>query len=188
MTEHRWATPSGMVQTRGQGAEYGCVRGDGRAADLGGPPTGRRGWRRPGVALDPLAVLLRARYSSRAELARESGPPYQALRTWTDGLWTADRLPPVRVLAALSEAVGPAEVQRAVREAMLARSDRTDGPPPLTWGQRVVLEALRGFDDELLVTAAPHVRALLAGFEPDGDGRPASDRAAVIRPSPGAAG
>lgn len=125
-----------------------------------------RGWGRPRVALDPLAVLLRERFPSRAELARTTGLPYQALRTWTDGLWTADRLPPVRVLAALSDAVGPAEVQRAVREAMLARVDRVDGPPPLTWGQRVVLEALRGFDDDLLVAAAPHVHTLLARFEP----------------------
>ena len=126
-----------------------------------------RGWGRPGNALDPLAVLLRERYPSRAELARATGLPYQSLRTWTDGLWTADRMPPVRVLAALSETIGPAEVQRTVRRAMLARADQAAGPPPLTWGQRVVLEALRGFDDDLLVTAAPHVHALIAGFKPD---------------------
>lgn len=128
-----------------------------------------RGWGRSRDVLGPLAVLLRERYPSRAELARATGLPYQALRTWTDGLWTADRLPPVRVLAALSEAVGPTEVQRAVREAMLARADQAGKPPPLTWGQRVVLEALRGFDDDLLVAAAPHVHELMAGFQPDGD-------------------
>ncbi len=83
---------------------------------------GRRGWGRPRTRLDPLAALLRQRYASRAELARASGLPYQSLRTYTDGLWTADHLPPVRVLAALSQAVDPTELQRAVREAMLART------------------------------------------------------------------
>ena len=131
------------------------------------------------MALDPLAVLLRDRYPSRAELARATGLPYQALRTWTDGLWTADRVPPVRVLAALSEAVGPAEVQRAVREAMLARADQAAGPPPLTWGQRVVLEALRGFDDDLLVAAAPHVHALLARSVSDDAAGPDDGRASA---------
>lgn len=109
------------------------------------------------MALDPLALLQRERYPSRAGIARATGLPYQALRTWTDGLWTADRMPPVRVLAALSGAVSPPDLQRAVREAMLARADQADGPPPLTCGRRVVLEALRGFDDDLLVAAAPHV-------------------------------
>lgn len=70
----------------------------------------------------------------------------------------------MRVLAALSDAVGPADVQRAVRESMLARADDAGGPPPLTWGQRVVLEALRGFDDGVLVAAAPRVHDLLAGL------------------------
>lgn len=113
-------------------------------------------------------MLLRKRFPNRAELARASGLPYQSLRTWTDGRWTADRLPPVRVLAALSDAVGSAEVHRAVHDAMLARTDRAEGPPSLTWGQRVVLEALRGFDDDLLVAAAPHVHDMLSGFVPDG--------------------
>lgn len=47
------------------------------------------------VALDPLAMLLRQRYPSRAELARACGLGYQMLRTYTDGRWTADQLPPV---------------------------------------------------------------------------------------------
>jgi hypothetical protein len=114
--------------------------------------------------LDPLAALLRQRYASRAELARASGLPYQLLRTYTDGLWTADHLPPVRVLAALSQAVDPTELQRAVRDAMLARTDQLTGPPPLTWGQRVLLEALREFDDDVLIAAAPHVHDLLTSF------------------------
>lgn len=109
-------------------------------------------------------MLLRQRYPSRAELARASGLSYQLLRTDTDGLWTADHIPPVRVLAALSQAVGPAELQRAVQEAMLARTDEAQGPPSLTWGQRVLLEALRGIDDGVLVGAAPHVHDLLATF------------------------
>ena len=138
----------------------------GEQVEGGGGRRPVRRWRRPRLALDPLALLLRERFRSRAELARATGLPYQALRTWTDGLWTADRLPPVRVLGAFSEAVGPAEVPLAVRQAMLARADDVDGPPPLTWGQRVVLEALRGFDDDLLVAAAPHIHALLAGFGP----------------------
>ena len=103
----------------------------------------QRGWGKPGVVLDPLAVLLRERYSSRAELARVSGIGYQTLRTYTDGRWTADQLPPVAVLAGLSQAVDPASLQVAVRDAMRARYEQTVGPPELTWGQRVVLEALR---------------------------------------------
>jgi hypothetical protein len=136
---------------------------------------GRRGWGRPRTSLDPLAALLRQRYTSRAELARASGLPYQLLRTYTDGLWTADHLPPVRVLAALSQAVDPTELQRAVREAMLVRTDQSQGPPSLTWGQRVLLEALRGFDDDIMIEAAPHVHDLLTTFAAEAE-RPA-DRA-----------
>ncbi len=144
---------------------------------------GRRGWGRPRTRLDPLAALLRQRYSSRAELARVSGLPYQLLRTYTDGLWTADHLPPVRVLAALSQAVDPTELQRAVREAMLARTDQSQGPPLLTWGQRVLLEALRGFNDDIMIEAAPHVHDLLTTFAAEAE-RPA-DRATatLVRPA-----
>lgn len=126
----------------------------------------RRGWGRYDMELDPLAVLLRGRYPNRAELARASGLSYQTLRTYTDGRWTAGRLPPVQVLAGLSQAVDPGELHVAVRQAMLARADDDLGPPALTWGQRVVLEALRGFDDELLVAVAPHVQELVAGWPP----------------------
>ena len=97
---------------------------------------------------------------SRAELARTSGLPYQGRRTYTDGLWTADHLPPVRVLAALSQAFDPTELQRAVREAMLARTRQSHGSPSLTRGQRVLLEALRGFDDDIMIEAARHVHNL----------------------------
>ena len=135
-----------------------------------GAVRGRRGWGPTRARLDPLAVLLRERYPSRAELARATGLPYQALRTYTDGLWTADRLPPVRVLAALSEAVDAGELQRAVHEAMLSRADNQDGPPPLTIGQRVVMEAIKGFDDQLLVAAAPHVYDLLASLAGNSQG------------------
>jgi len=115
---------------------------------------------RAGVSRDTVQRVERG----DGEIPQPSGLPYQALRTYTDGLWTADRLPPVRVLAALSEAVGPTDVQRAVRETMAARADDAAGPPSLTWGQRVVLEAVRGFDDDLLVVAAPRVHDLLAEF------------------------
>lgn len=145
-------------------AEADSQRVGGGRTERAGAPGARRGWGRPRRRLDPLAVLLRERYPSRAELARASGLPYQALRTYTDGLWTADRLPPVRVLAALSQAVEPADVQRAVRDAMAARADDAASPPPLTWGQRVVLEGLRGFDDGVLVAAAPQVHNLLPAF------------------------
>jgi hypothetical protein len=45
---------------------------------------------------------------------------------------------------------------------MLARTDQAHGAPSLTWGQRVLLEALREHDDDVLVEAAPHVQDLLA--------------------------
>ena len=140
------------------------TRDDGGTVHSGRGGPVRRGWGRTGGLLDPLAVLLRERYANRAELARVSGLGYQTLRTYTDGRWTADRLPPVRVLAGLSLAVDPAALQVAVRRAMLARSEQTIGPPPLSWGQRVVLEALRGFDDDVLVAVAPYVHDLVAGF------------------------
>ncbi len=129
--------------------------------DSGGGPAverrARRGWGRP----------------------RTSGLPYQLLRTYTDGLWTADHLPPVRVLAALSQAVDPTELQRAVREAMLARTDQSQGPPSLTWGQLVLLEALRGFDDDVLIQAAPRVHDLLATFTAEAE-RPADGAVATL--------
>lgn len=105
--------------------------------------------------------------------------PYQLLRTYTDGLWTADHNPPVRVLAALSQAVDPTELQRAVRKAMLARTYQSQRPPPLTWGQRVLLEALRGFDDDVLIEAAPHVHDLLTTFAAEAE-RPADVAPATL--------
>lgn len=146
------------------GAELNCVTRDGSTVPSERGGAVRSGWGRPGGLLDPLAALLRERCASRAELSRISGLGYQTLRTYTDGRWTADRLPPVRVLAGLSRAVDPVALQVAVRRAMLARFEQTVGPPPLSWGQRVVLEALRGFDDDVLVAAAPHVHDLIAGF------------------------
>jgi len=124
----------------------------------------QRGWGKPGVVLDPLAVLLRKRFASRAELARVSGLGYQTLWTYTDGRWTAERLPPVAVLAALSQAVDPGELQVAVQDAMRARHEQIAGPPALTWGQTVVLDALRGFEDDVLVAAAPHVHDVVAAY------------------------
>jgi len=50
----------------------------------------------------------------------------------------------------------------AVRDAVRARYEQTVGPPELTWGQRVVLEALRGRKDDVLVAAAPCVQELVA--------------------------
>lgn len=133
-------------------------------------------WGRPSAVLDPLALLLRGRYPSRAELARVSGLGYQTLRTYTDARWTADRLPPVRVLAALAQAVDPRERYNAVMASLLARADEV-APPALTWGQRVVLEALRGYDDEVLVAAAPRVSAAA--------GSPRSRRRACFLSRPG---
>ena len=70
----------------------------------------------------------------------------------------------MRVLVALSQAVDPTDLQRAIPETMLARTDQAQGPPPLIRGQRVLLEALRGFDDDVLIAAAPHVHDLLVTF------------------------
>lgn len=120
------------------------------------------GWGRPRAVLDPLAVLLRERYASRAELARVSGLGYQMLRTYTDGLWTADRPPAGRVLAGLARAVDPAELTVAVRAAVHQRAQ-----PMLTLGQRVVLEAVRGFHDDVLIAAAPHIHDLVKTYQPD---------------------
>ena len=119
--------------------------------------------------LDPLATLLRERCVSRAELARLSGLGYQTLRTYTDGLWTAERPPPEHVLAGLSRVVNAEELAAAVRAALAHRAGQEPGAAPLSWGQRVVLEALRGFDDARLVAAAPLVHDLVAGLEPEGD-------------------
>ena len=123
-------------------------------------------WGRPRVVLDPLAALLRERCVSRAELARRSGLGYQLLRTYTDGLWTADRPPPERVLAGLARVVDPGELAAAVLASLAHRADQGPGAEVLSWGQRVVLEALRGFDDARLVAAAPHVYELVAAMEP----------------------
>lgn len=126
-----------------------------------------RGWGRPRVLLNPLAVLLRQRYGSRAQLARASGLGYQMLRTYTDGLWTADRPPPAHVLAGLARAVPPDELHAAVRAALADRADQAQPGPALTWGQRVVLEGLRGFDDARLVAAAPHIHELVVRLDTD---------------------
>lgn len=119
------------------------------------------GWGRPRVVLDPLAVLLRESYASRAHLARVSGLGYQMLRTYTDGLWTADRPPPDRVLAGLARAVDPDDLRAAVLAALRERAEKSQSVQSLTLGQRTVLEALRGFDDEQLVAAAPHIHDLV---------------------------
>ena len=82
---------------------------------------GRRttaGWRAPGQQLDPLALLLRSRFDSRADLARASGLGYQTLRTYTDGRWTAGQEPSRHVLAALAQVI-PADELRAAVDAAL---------------------------------------------------------------------
>lgn len=129
----------------------------------GGRPA--RAWGRPRVVLDPLAALLRERCVSRAELARVSGLGYQMLRTYTDGLWTAERPPPQHVLAGLARAVDAEELSAAVLAALAQRAGQDRGAAALSWGQRVVLEALRGVDDARLVAAAPHVHELVAGLD-----------------------
>ena len=121
------------------------------------------------MVLDPLATLLRQRFDSRAELARTSGLGYHMLRTYTDGLWTAEHPPPQYVLDALAQAVDPEELGAAVRAALAHRAEQATSPQPLTWGQRVVLEALRDFDDARLVAAAPHVYELVAQLPLDQD-------------------
>ncbi len=126
-------------------------------------PRGRGGWTPARLALDPLALLLRSRYPSRAALARACGLSYQMLRTYTDGLWTCEKPPSAFVLAMLGTAIDPDELSDAVTAALLSRP-----APPLTFGQQVVLEALRGFDDQDLVAAAPHIHELLRdGLPPD---------------------
>ena len=134
------------------------------AASEHSPPGRGRGrrWGNPRVVLDPLAALLRQRFDSRAELARTSGLGYHMLRTYTDGLWTAESPPPQYVLDALARAVDPEDLSAAVRASLAHRAEQATSPQPLTWGQRVVLEALRGFDDARLVAAAPHVYDLVA--------------------------
>ena len=113
------------------------------------------------MALDPLAVLLRERFDSPAALARASGLAYERLRTYTDGLWRAASPPPPDVLVGLEAAVGAEPVQAAVLASLAHRLQQTGAVSPLSWGQRVVLEALRGFDDTLLVAVAPHVYELV---------------------------
>lgn len=116
----------------------------------------RTRWRPPLHQLDPLALLLRARYRSRADLARASGLGQQTLRTYTDGVWRAEKPPSPYVLAMLGNAVHPDELDAAVAAALAAR-----GAPQLTVGQRAVLEAVRGFPDERLVELAPLVYELV---------------------------
>ena len=77
---------------------------------------------------------------------------------------------------ALAQAVDPQELYNAVMASLLARADEV-APPALTWGQRVVLEALRGYDDEVLVAAAPRVSAAA--------GSPRSRRRACFPSRPG---
>ena len=90
-----------------------------------------------------------------------TGLGYQRLRTYTDGRWTAAQPPPAEVLEALARVVDRAELDAAVLEARWAREE----PPALSWGQRVVLEALRGFDDDHLVAVAPYVYDLVVAFD-----------------------
>lgn len=78
------------------------------------------------------------------------------LRTYTDGLWTCETPPSAIVLAMLGTAVAPVELDAAVTAALQSRPG-----PPLTFGQQVVFEALRGFDDDALVAAAPYIHELL---------------------------
>ena len=120
------------------------------------PADHHRGWQPARLHLDPLAVLLRERFTNRAHLAAATGLSYQTLRTCTDGVWTRQRRPSAYVLAMLGTALEPDELDDAVQRSLLSRT-----VPPLTFGQRVVLEALRGFDDTTLTSAAPHIHELL---------------------------
>ncbi len=88
------------------------------------------------------------------------GLSHQMLRTYNDGLWTCEKPPPPFVLALLGTAVDPIELAAAVSASLLSRPG-----PPLTFGQQVVLEAIRGFD-ELLLAAAPHIPELLRDEPP----------------------
>lgn len=126
---------------------------------LGPGQRGRRGWVPPPHPLDPLARLLRSRFVSRADLARATGLGYQTLRTYTDGRWTADQPPSPHVLEALARAVPGRELHAAVHAALHQRTQLD--LHQLTVGQRTVLEALRGFDDQVLLQAAPHIHDLL---------------------------
>lgn len=55
-----------------------------------------------------------------------------------------------------------------------AQSTPADSPKQLTIGQRAVLEALRGFDDQHL-HSAPHIHDLLRAHQPDHD-KPTDDQ------------
>lgn len=133
----------------------GGARHAGQVDDERGRSTRTR-WRPPRHQLDPLASLLRARYRSRADLARASGLGQQTLRTYTDGVWRAEQPPSPYVLAMLGNAVDPDELDAAVKATLAGR-----GAPQLTVGQRAVLEAVRGFPDEQLVELAPLVHELI---------------------------
>lgn len=97
-----------------------------------------------------------ARYRSRADLARACGLGPQTLRTCTDGVWRAKQPPSPYVLAMLGNAGNPDELDAAVSAALAAR-----GAPALTVGQRAMLEAVRGYPEELLVEVAPLVHELV---------------------------
>lgn len=58
-----------------------------------------------------------------------------------------------------------------MRAALVHRAGQEPGAPPLSWGQRVVLEALREFGDARLVAAAPYIYELNLdlGNREDGD-------------------
>lgn len=121
---------------------------------------GSPGWTEPRLTLDPLAVLLRSRCASRAELARASGLSYETLRTYTDGRWSREQPPSEHVLAGLARAVDRDELDRAVRESLALQP-----APALTSGQRAILEAVRDVDDEQLIAAAPYVHELVRDFQ-----------------------
>lgn len=77
------------------------------------------------------------------------------LQTYADGLWTCEKPPSAFVLAMLGTAINPDELGATDTAALMSRPG-----PPLSFGQQVVLEALRGFDDTDLVAAAPHIHDL----------------------------
>ena len=132
---------------------------------------GGRGWPPAPAGLDPLAQLLRRDYPSRTALARVLG--YQTPRTYTDGRWTAQHRRPEQVLAALAGAVDFDELDLAVGTALHNHQLLLT----LTPGQRVLLEALRGYDDELVIAMAPHPHDLLehqSGAPPAGGAAPAA--------------
>ena len=91
-------------------------------------PRGAGGWTPSRLAIDPLAVLLRARYPTRAALARASGLKYQSCGPTQTACGPARSRPRPSSWPCWGIAVDPDELDAAVTAALLSRPG-----PPLTF-------------------------------------------------------